>query len=736
MKITQRTPEWYKTRSMFIGATDVASLLNHGYDSPEDVVESKAKMEQIEKSSAAIQRGVKYEPYVKRMCEERNNFTILETPLQFHKSIPYLVASPDGAIQAGAIGVGHDILVEFKIRDQLEYCVPFKFWIQVQIQMEVFDIDKVLYCENKLTPSGELEAFYEEYVDRDRLWFERVAPTIDYYWSEIQKRRSNRKRPREREIQIDLKALSNHLLDDPIVDWLEKHESRDTPTTESTYSLKQFIKKKTLQFKDAVLSHFTSISAGGGVMVQTDSYLYPTSYKIIKTPPKSNRDDFLVERTKRLMDLDTLVISNAFLKRENMYGYVDFLVRTDKLREIFGLSPPSSDKKYCVVLVKYATLHLTVKGQLKSERKQNLYRCQIHFLANLLQPGSDWGCIIARKTDRLPSCQIKIVRTSDRELERIQAATRWIERLEMEDSKSWRFGSMPEMFPNMKQPSYLQERKLEIATPLDEVTLKYYHSVNNRDGSLPPQHAMDYVESFKMAEGAPGGVLNKEDLVEHFKASIPEGSRFFIDFEATSDLNDDFALFPECNGNALIFLIGCVSEDGRYTSYFALDDSESSEYAVVREWLADMDRSSESGQIVVFHWGDAEYSLISRACSRMAGAGVLDSHIQSIYNRLYFVDLCKMFKSCYFVSTPMNNYSLKTVASSLYKKGFISSTWSGDMNGADSMVAFWESLKRSGEVQDKIQSEIEKYNYIDCKVLHEIVGWLEEATSLVDAYIQ
>ena len=148
-QIEQRTEEWYSETKNMITASEIAGLWK-GPGTRAALVLSKVpnpNATPIQKQGALRREhtgpmdwGVRYEPVVKQILEESLGAKIQELGRIRHRSVARVAASPDGLFvectkQPELIGS----LVEIKcpptrvINDK----IPFDYWCQMQLQMEV-----------------------------------------------------------------------------------------------------------------------------------------------------------------------------------------------------------------------------------------------------------------------------------------------------------------------------------------------------------------------------------------------------------------------------------------------------------------------------------------------------------------------------------------------------------------------------------------------------------------------
>jgi hypothetical protein len=96
--------------------------------------------------------GIRFEPVVKQVLESRWGTKIQESGRLLHPTEPHIAASPDGLILEAAdeARVGRLLEIKCPISRTVGQGVPFDYWCQMQVQMEVCGIDECDYVEVKL----------------------------------------------------------------------------------------------------------------------------------------------------------------------------------------------------------------------------------------------------------------------------------------------------------------------------------------------------------------------------------------------------------------------------------------------------------------------------------------------------------------------------------------------------------------------------------------------------------
>jgi hypothetical protein len=159
--VPQRTQAWYEQSRNVLTASEFSIILG----TPRAVAtlalqKTMPPRDPSQSSSSACSTyamgpmdwGVRFEPVVKQILTTMWKANILDIGRLIHPSDSKLAASPDGLIQDASDEDRIGRLVEIKcpIRRVINDTVPFEYWCQMQIQMEVANIDECEYVEMKL----------------------------------------------------------------------------------------------------------------------------------------------------------------------------------------------------------------------------------------------------------------------------------------------------------------------------------------------------------------------------------------------------------------------------------------------------------------------------------------------------------------------------------------------------------------------------------------------------------
>jgi hypothetical protein len=234
-QVPQRTTEWYDETVNILTASELSNLWK-GPRSRAALVYSKVKKEEIvrgpprlackQAETSAMDWGVRYEPVVKQVL----GYTIEELGRIRHRTNNRLAASPDGLITSPGEYEGCLVEIKCPTTRPIEEKIPFDYWCQMQIQMEVCDRPSCLYVECKWkevpftdsttnwisldvnTETMELRYRYsptlieegwtslEQYgwelvqmrktlVQRDTQWFQTIQPDLTQFWNDVESAR-------------------------------------------------------------------------------------------------------------------------------------------------------------------------------------------------------------------------------------------------------------------------------------------------------------------------------------------------------------------------------------------------------------------------------------------------------------------------------------------------------------------------------------------------------------------
>jgi putative phage-type endonuclease len=170
----QRTEEWYAFRHNCITASSIWKVLDT-QKQRESYIKSKltdnSKNQSVFKTNieSAFHHGHKYEPLSVMLYERINKTKIGEFGCIKHKKYDFIAASPDG-INIDPSSEKYGTLLEIKnVVSRNITSIPKKeYWVQMQLQMEVCDLDYCDFLETKFVQYESEDAFLNDCCESNK----------------------------------------------------------------------------------------------------------------------------------------------------------------------------------------------------------------------------------------------------------------------------------------------------------------------------------------------------------------------------------------------------------------------------------------------------------------------------------------------------------------------------------------------------------------------------------------
>jgi putative phage-type endonuclease len=150
----QRSKEWYEIREHLLTASSLADALGKGHFQTRDdlLIDKTRKDEKPFVMHDIMQWGVKYEQVATEFYENLHSLKIIEFGLIPHPQLSVFGASPDGICDIGS-GNGYEgRMLEIKCPPKRKFTheVPKHYWMQMQGQLEVCDLEECDFLQVKL----------------------------------------------------------------------------------------------------------------------------------------------------------------------------------------------------------------------------------------------------------------------------------------------------------------------------------------------------------------------------------------------------------------------------------------------------------------------------------------------------------------------------------------------------------------------------------------------------------
>lgn len=585
---------------------------------------------------------------------------------------------------------------------------------------------------------------------------------------------------------VSATSSRNHVLNDPLLDWLNLYGEQDgfqRDTDLSGYDprtdLTLFLFRQGSAFEAAVVAHLRTL----------------TPVATIAHGPEDIRDLRKAEETFAAMKRGELVVHQGVLRDADTrtYGAPDLLVRSDELQRLFpdaitaeaaSMTAPDLGSErwhYRVVDIKFTTLGLLAGGQLDNAESAPAYKAQMFVynralgrLQGYLPPeghllGRGWRQTVKDQTHRGTSCMERLAPvnqdysfSSGRSIaEAVRAAADWVRRVRREGS-GWVVlpePSVDELRPNMKNEgdSPWHAAKQRIGQELGELTLLWQVGVEKRraangagvvrwtDSACTAynvgvagqkqqptlQAILDVNRSDDREPVQPDHIHTAED---EWRPEPP--LEFYVDFETVEDLDDDFSLIPQKDGQPLIFMIGCGHiENGEWQyACFTVDElTEASEAAIIDAWFNHMTAvrqllDPDGDEPRLFHWWHHEPTWLETQYNSAKAR-----HPGNDWPSPRWFDFCtRVMTAEPVVVRGAFEFKLKPVTKAMHELGLVETLWEeGPTDGLGAMVGAWSCAKKAREhgcmlSETELMQEIMRYNEVDCRAMMEIIRYLRQ----------
>mgnify|MGYP001208213372 CR=1 FL=1 len=549
----------------------------------------------------------------------------------------------------------------------------------------------------------------------------------------------------------------NFILDDPIQDWLKKYgKLHGYESVKKTNLFSNFIKKKGLEFENHIVK-----------MLRNKHYFYEVEY----SDSIINRYEKTLEKLKEGVPI--IYQGVVFDFDEKLYGIPDLIVRSDYLNKITNFKNVLPDNSlengwyYVVVDIKYSNLIFKknsdtlvnhgmfscFKSQLiiynKCLTKMQNYDPKITFIL-----GRKWQKKNKNGNNSFDYLGKVDIYGNDKDIyHKTDLAISWLRDLKMNGS-NWNVNDK-RLMPNMKcgYDDEWRSVKKKIALENNEITLLWNCGVrerknadkNNVDSWLNKECYSSKMNINGKRARIIDGILktNKDnDIIfnprriknsENISKLGTQRLEFICDFETVNDLDDNFKRIPYSNFETCIFMIGLITNirddeeniiDTNFKCFIVEDFTRKEEKKVINEWLNYMKDMSKQYNVVepkIYHWSQAEPNFYRQA--------ILRNKQIFEWGKLNFVDILEVFKEEPISIKGVLNYGLKDVSKGLHNLGIINIIWQDDMDGRIALLEAVEAMNKARIENLKfsemeIVKSIEKYNYVDVKVIDEIISFL------------
>jgi len=507
-------------------------------------------------------------------------------------------------------------------------------------------------------------------------------------------------------------SIFNYIIKDPIVDFFNYHGKTkgfypDSFYNKTSNSFGEFIIDLGYRWENKVIEHIKK------------------KIEIITV----ERSDNALEETIKLININTPVINQGFLKNEYFHGYVDLLIHIDYIKEIFDNVNDDIIKFLERKEIKYVPIDIKLSyNEDKNKYYTKYIQTQLYLYGNMLYKilGKETNLImgfIISKQSLKGKIKINVLKLTDYLQKDALEAYNWLEKVKNEGIEWDIFNSKNvELYPNMKNlyDSKWKNAKKIIANHKNEITNLYYccselkeKCFNNKVYNFKDPNFIKVLESKYKSDCNTLQIIkdminNKENEILKREIKI-RGKIIYIDIENVH--NHYKYILDEYNEikNELIVQIGIgfLNYENKWI-YKSFDSynysiSNDNEEKIIQEFKKYIEYIQiEYEHITFVCYTKAENKLFEKI--KMVNYSVLDLHEETKKLRL---------KGLY-------SYSLKNVIKALNERQKVEINYD-NCEIKDGMSAMILVLKKDKEkLNEHDINELKKYNEIDCRALYEL----------------
>jgi len=433
-----------------------------------------------------------------------------------------------------------------------------------------------------------------------------------------------------------------------------------------------------------------------------------------------------VDLTKKMIKEKVQIIFNGYLHCDKMrlFSHFDVLIHSSIIRDFLNVDLNSeSFEGYYQLLIVYNNNRNQKKNNIILYGKQKVLdsyfsdNSNLAFDSQFKQPHT---FILSNENI------IYTVNLNKQHLfYKMNEAYKWILDLR-ENGQSWDLfnPTRHELLPNMKHGSIYGYKciiqsiisKNDELTSYNDITLEKrndYFIKNIQIDDALRESGKPFLKSVADLRGT------KKVSCDISKLVVPKKRIFYVDFEYINSFHFKRD-FSRADTNHL-YLIGVLYEKDNNWLYKPfvpkkidyMNQNSSYEIQNIRNWIDFME--SFGTPYCVMNWSVAEQSML---------ASLSKQYNFELETTIEWIDLLKLFKTTInFVCDGMKTYSLKDVAKSMYKLGFINTSWTDNvMNGLEANILLIPNFIKGDYVLDQCDGlyDIINYNEIDCRVMMEL----------------
>ena len=167
----QRSDEWYIFRSSTLTASNIWKIFVSEYSQGQLVLEKCEPIDinkfKVTNLNSPLHWGQKYEPVSTMYYEFKNATVVTEFGCIPHSKYPFIAASPDGIVcDKNSDLFGRMLEIKNVVSREITGIPKFEYWVQMQIQMEVCDLNECDFLETKFVEYENYEDYLNDNTDK------------------------------------------------------------------------------------------------------------------------------------------------------------------------------------------------------------------------------------------------------------------------------------------------------------------------------------------------------------------------------------------------------------------------------------------------------------------------------------------------------------------------------------------------------------------------------------------
>ena len=160
----QRTNEWYLFRNSTLTASNIYKIFVSDYSQTQLILEKCEPMDvnkfKVTNTNSPLHWGQKYEPVSILYYEYINNTKVDEFGCIPHKQHSFIAASPDGIVcDVSSELFGRMLEIKNVVSREITGIPKMEYWIQMQLQMEVCDLNECDFLETKFVEYNDIDEY-------------------------------------------------------------------------------------------------------------------------------------------------------------------------------------------------------------------------------------------------------------------------------------------------------------------------------------------------------------------------------------------------------------------------------------------------------------------------------------------------------------------------------------------------------------------------------------------------